>query len=394
MPPGPFGHEGQHGNIVVAASADYVHVFRTVAEPYSGQFVAGGQQYSTRPVDRLERAAMQENVFDPAVGGTLEGSGLVLTVPAGVLAAAPGSSLTVEANVIDPEERAELTDAADLPEGVTPIGRAFDFSATLTENGQPGDPNIFDEPILLTVELTPDELAATDPEKVGLFRVNRDATMVFAGGRFVDGKLVAELWSFSLYVLAEANITFADLVGHWSRADVELMASKYVVKGLPEGGFDPSGLVTRAQFACMLVRAMGVKPVGAAGEGSVTFSDVSPSDWFYGELMAAVGTGTIKGYDDGTFRPNAPVTREQVAAMVARALVIGGGAAGLEPSQVAGVLAPFSDTESVSSWAVTELALALSEGIVTGQTSTTLAPQGEATRAMAATMIARYWRKD
>jgi len=136
---------------------------------------------------------------------------------------------------------------------------------------------------------------------------------------------------------------------------------------------------------------MNVRPADLNG-AAPAFSDVGQRDWFYGELTAAVGTGIIKGYEDGTFRPNAPVTREQVAVMVARALVADGRATALSPAEAAAVLAPFSDSRSVSSWAAADLAIAVSKGIVTGQTATTLDPQRGATRATAAVMIARYWR--
>ena len=384
LPPGPYGPESKHGNIVVGASVDRIHIFRGLASK--------GLQYLTRPAERFEPASTQEGTFDPTLGGRLEGSGPTLTAPPGVVAAAPGSTLTLRADVIDREELEDFLACVGLPEGATAIGRAFALSAALTENGQTGEPGTFDVPVSLTVELTADELAAvTNTDDVGLFRVSPDGAMAFAGGRFVDGQLTAGLWSFSLYVLAEVDLTFVDLPGHWARADVELMASKYVVKGLPGGVFEPGGPVTRAQFACMLVRAMNVRPADLNG-AAPAFSDVGQRDWFYGELTAAVGTGIIKGYEDGTFRPNAPVTREQVAVMVARALVADGRATALSPAEAAAVLAPFRDRLSVSSWAAADLAIAVSKGIVTGQTATTLDPQRGATRATAAVMIARYWR--
>ena len=180
-------------------------------------------------------------MLDPTLGGRLEGSGLTLTAPPGVVAAALGSTLTLKADVIDREELEEFLACVGLPEGVAAIGRAFALSAGLTENGQTGEPGTFDVPVFLTVELTADELAAvTDPDDVGLFKVNPDGTMAFAGGRFVDGELNVGLWNFSLYVLAEVDLTFVDLQGHWARADVELMASKYVVKGLPAVSSSPA----------------------------------------------------------------------------------------------------------------------------------------------------------
>jgi len=94
--------------------------------------------------------------------------------------------------------------------------------------------------------------------KVGLFKINDDGTMTFVGGKLVDGKLVVEMTGFSKYVFAEVKITFNDVSTHWARKDIELMASKYIVTGMPDGSFNPNEQVTRAQFAVMLVNAMGV----------------------------------------------------------------------------------------------------------------------------------------
>ena len=174
----------------------------------------------------------------------------------------------------------------------------------------------------------------------------------------------------------------------WAQRDVELMAAKYVVKGLPDGRFDPGGRVTRAQFAAMLVRAMGLQPARAP----MSFRDVKATDWYFGELMTAVSAGIVHGYDDGTFRPDDPVTREQVAAMLARALRAAGKAAPAG-GQAEAALAGFADAGQVSGWARADLALAVQEGIVKGQTATTLAPRAGATRAEAAVMVARFWRK-
>ena len=87
----------------------------------------------------------------------------------------------------------------------------------------------------------------------------------------------------------------------------------------PNGGFLPGGKVTRAEFATMLVKSMGLPPsTEKSDKNLLTFSDVKPADWHYELLRTAVKAGLIKGFTDGTFRPNDPVTREQVAVMVDR----------------------------------------------------------------------------
>lgn len=313
-----------------------------------------------------------------------------MEVPAGAVEAGAGARVKVDVVPIAAAQVEELLKAAKVPEGVTSIGKAFEFKAEVTVDGKTQAVTGFAKPVTFTVNLSADELKKVgDPEKIGVFRLNDDGTLTFVGGKLVNGKLVVQLYGFSRYVLAEVKVAFNDMKDHWAKADVELMGAKYVVKGLPGGGFDPGGAVTRAQFAAMLVRAMGLP----AARTALGFKDVKGGAWYYGELATAVKAGLIQGFGDGTFRPDAPVTREQVAAMVARALRASGKAAALGEAAAARALLPFADAGRVSSWAAGDLALAIKEGILQGRTATSLAPATGASRAEAAAMIARFWRK-
>jgi hypothetical protein len=158
---------------------------------------------------------------------------------------------------------------------------------------------------------------------------------------------------------------------------------------MPDGSFDPGGGVTRAQFATMLVRAMQLAPEIA----SEVFSDVQPGDWFYADVNTAVAHGLVRGHGNGTFGPNDPVTREQAATMLARALQISGKALPLSPEEVQEELAAYADREMVSGWAEANLALVIQVGLMRGKTAETLAPQDGASRAEAAVLTARFWRR-
>ncbi|HEX6969967.1 MAG TPA: S-layer homology domain-containing protein, partial [Micromonosporaceae bacterium] len=347
---------------------------------------------------------------------------LALEIPGGAfgsVAGAGGADVDISVSEVEPADLAARIQSTAVPPGVTVLGRAFSFEAQVTtSDGDVVSVTRFARPLILRIKLDEDDLAGvTDPEKVGLFRLNDDGTLTFIGGRVIDGELIVEMHGFSTYVLAEVNVEFKDLDDHWAQADIELMAAKHVVRGLPDGRFDPEGPVTRAEFAALLVRAMGL-PAGAAdgtaggaaegldgglGDGlqdEPGFADVHPDDWFHAEVLAAAAAGIVSGYDDGTFRPHAPVTREQVAVMVARALrSLGRAGASLSGAAARQILAGFTDADAVSGWAEADLALAVREGIVLGQADaggargTRIAPQAGATRAQAAVMIARFWRK-
>lgn len=203
-------------------------------------------------------------------------------------------------------------------------------------------------------------------------------------------KVVFYTGTFSNYAIMEHSKSFGDIVSHWAKDDVELMASKYIVTGDPSGAFVPERGVTRAEFAAMLARAVGLSPfTGTQGQ----FTDVASTAWYYGIVEAAARAGLVNGYGNGKFGPNDLVTREQVASMVVRSLKKDGKGATLTSEQATALLVTFDDQVKVSAWATGDLAAAVNEKIVTGKAAKTLEPGSGASRAEAAVMIARYWKK-
>jgi hypothetical protein len=191
------------------------------------------------------------------------------------------------------------------------------------------------------------------------------------------------------YSVVEFYKTFDDIKTHWAKSDIELMAGKYIVMGTTDKTFTPERSVTRAEFAVMLGRAALLQEYTGT---DAQFSDVPTTAWYYGMVEAAARAGLVKGTGDGKFSPNALVTREQVGVMVARALKMEGKAKDLSAAEVTAALAAFTDKNTVSDWAGAELALAVQNGIVKGSNNAITA-KGNATRAMAASMISRYWMK-
>jgi hypothetical protein len=118
----------------------------------------------------------------------------------------------------------------------------------------------------------------------------------------------------------------------WARTEIAYMAEKGIVAGKPDGRFDPSSPVTRGQFALMLYRALEL-PAGQA-----RFKDVQPDTLLGKAVGAIVEKGIARGYPDGTYRPNQPITRGQMAVIIVRVL-------GLEDEAIANkhVKLPFAD---------------------------------------------------
>jgi hypothetical protein len=101
---------------------------------------------------------------------------------------------------------------------------------------------------------------------------------------------------------------------------VERLAAFGIVDGMEDGKYHPEQDVTRAQFAKLLVTALGLGSAADAAKASTQFSDIAGSEWFVGYVNVAAGQGLVKGYPDGTFQPNAKVSYAEAATMLVRAL--------------------------------------------------------------------------
>ncbi|RTE01410.1 S-layer homology domain-containing protein [Paenibacillus whitsoniae] len=188
-----------------------------------------------------------------------------------------------------------------------------------------------------------------------------------------------------LYTIIQADKAFQDMQTHWAKTDVEKLAAKDIVAGVDEQHFAPEKEVSRAEFAALLARAMGL--LATAGEAAAAFSDIQAGDWFAGPVALASTAGLIDGYDDGTFRPLDQVTREQMAVMIQRSMQMAGHA--VEPSNQEAVLEPFSDQNTIDGWAREAIAGTLERGLMQGVTETNLNPHANATRAQAAVTLSR-----
>ncbi|MDG0810174.1 S-layer homology domain-containing protein [Cohnella rhizosphaerae] len=190
----------------------------------------------------------------------------------------------------------------------------------------------------------------------------------------------------SIYAIMETtNRSFDDLIGHWAKDDVELLAAKQIVEGVSDTRFAPNGKITRAEFLALLVRAMGLRT--QADPTAQVFADVPANAWFASEVAAGVKAGLARGVTEERFDPNALVSREQMALMLANALTLAG-----EPAKAGGygyVLASFADEEQVSPWARSAAERIAAAGIMRGTADGRMLPKAFATRAEAASTLKR-----
>ncbi|WP_173275650.1 S-layer homology domain-containing protein [Paenibacillus sp. NEAU-GSW1] len=203
-----------------------------------------------------------------------------------------------------------------------------------------------------------------------------------------DGKWIVQAKDRTngIYVLVHRSVSFSDTTNHWGKADIELLASMFVVQGKDDSAFDPNGSVTRAEFAALLTRVLGISGDSNGTAGTV-FSDAL-GGWFEDAVRAAVAASIVNGYKDGTFRPNETVSREEMAVMMMRALRF----AGVNPAEGANGQV-FKDQSEISSWAAEAVNQASHLGLAKGDETGGFRPSDNATRAEAATMLLRLMRQ-
>ena len=165
----------------------------------------------------------------------------------------------------------------------------------------------------------------------------------------------------------------------WYYNAVRYVYDAGLMNGTSATTFAPTATLTRSMTAQVLYNLAGTPAAGASN-----FSDVASGAWYADAVAWASAQGVVTGYGNGTFGPNDPVTREQLAAMLYRyAQSIGASTAAQTD------LAGYPDRDSVSDWAYEAMSWAVGAGIITGTDAGALNPLGYASRAEVATILMR-----
>jgi hypothetical protein len=176
--------------------------------------------------------------------------------------------------------------------------------------------------------------------------------------------------------LGNSSVFFKDIAGHWAIASIERAVELGFINGYTDGTFRPNAQVTRAEFAAMLVRALDLQTTASA---KLSFKDAaSIPSWATEFVGAAVEAGIITGYEDQTFRASTPIKRSEIAVMVARALKWQ-----VDPSKKSS----FADRNTIPAWADPSIAMAAEAGILKGRGANLFVPSANATRAEAVTLL-------
>lgn len=187
-----------------------------------------------------------------------------------------------------------------------------------------------------------------------------------------------------------SSTLFNDLAAYdWAGPAIADLTQKGIISGVGDSRFAPGDILTRAQFAKIMVLASGAKPGTAA---SSSFSDVKSSDWYCAYVQKAAEMGLVSGYADGTFRPDQALSRQEMLTVIIKAM-------GLKIAEItdkAAVLAPFTKESRISDWARSYVALAEHAGllehghlVVESKEGCAIDAQGASNRAEAAITVYR-----
>ena len=222
--------------------------------------------------------------------------------------------------------------------------------------------------------------------------VNSDGTFSHVPTSIVviDGKYFAKINSLtnSTYTVIYNPISFKDVEKHWSKDYVNDIGSRLIDSGVGSGNFAPNKAITRAEFASMIVKALGLKGTDFSGK----FSDVTESDPNYSAIYTAYEYGILEGYPDGKFGPQDLITRQQAMTMILKAMTIAGMDGSIPDSEISSQLNLFRDSGDISSYAKQGAAICIKYGIFEGNKGK-LNPTSNLTRAESATIILKLLKK-
>jgi outer membrane biosynthesis protein TonB len=180
----------------------------------------------------------------------------------------------------------------------------------------------------------------------------------------------------------DAKTSFGDTGSHWAANDIALASRLQIITGYQDGSFKPNASVSRGEFSAMIARAFHLE----AGQTQVSFKDLEGQSWSKAAIELLASNGIISGYQDGTFRSTQEITRAEMLTMISRIL-------NLKALNQSGAVATFSDINN-GYWAKQTIEDATAAGLVKGVSTDKFAPEGKASRAEVVSLIIRSLKTD
>lgn len=279
-----------------------------------------------------------------------------------------------------------------IPAGAVPAGATF--SATTTTTPPANAPSLpagastaspyivlsgatLASPVAATIKYDASALGGLPPQRLGVFADGAWHYLPTAVDA-ASGTVTADVAGPGTIVVLADTVQLSDVpAGYWAASSIATLLGAQVISGYPDGTFRPDAAVTRAEFAKMLDLTLGVAPATTAAGAATSFADVPAGAWYAPYVAAAAGAGLMDGVSATSFAPDATMTREQMAVALQRALKLSGGGA-----------LTFTDAASIDSWAQAGVAAAVAAGYMAGFPDGSFRPLAPTTRAQAAQVLA------
>ncbi|MFC0214653.1 S-layer homology domain-containing protein [Paenibacillus chartarius] len=184
-----------------------------------------------------------------------------------------------------------------------------------------------------------------------------------------------------------ATNSFTDIDGHWGKKYIEYLGKNGLANGKSDGRYEPDAQLTRAELSAMIAASM---KLDTSVTSAVYFSDVKKDDWYTGSVNASASAGIVNGYEDGTFQPNRSVSREELAAIVVRALEASHIAVKPDEAGQAELMSDLKDAGKLS-WSKESVAAMLNGNLMSTNDAGLFEPDSPTTRAQAAAVISRFY---
>ncbi len=265
-----------------------------------------------------------------------------------------------------------------------------EFEITCESNGQTVSVSRFNSYVERTIAIP----EGIDPSQIttGVI-INADGTFSHVPTTIiiVDGKYYARINSLtnSTYSVIYNPATFDDLGGYWAEEIINNMGARLIVSGTGDNKYEPELDITRAEFAAMTVRALGLLP----GSEPSRFLDVASEEWYNGYIQTASEYGLITGYEVDEFGPNDKIIREDAMVIIARAMGVIGMQTELSKEEVDALLEKFKDVKEAFEYIRNSMAACLKENIIIGRYEDAIEPKDYITRAEVAVILNRMLRR-
>jgi hypothetical protein len=294
--------------------------------------------------------------------------------------------LGVSAEMVSIDVSINEIEGPDILGGSKVVSRLVEFKLGAVSGDKRASIDTFTEYVARTINGE----QTFDSNKSTAVRVNADGTVSSVPTLFDNKTATVHSLANSTYTVVENNIIFKDVDNKksWAENYIETLANKLIIKGKPNGTFAPGEEMTRAQFTVLLVKALALPGVKYEQQfKDVKETDWFNAN---GELTAAIKFGIIAGKPDGRFAPNEIVTRAQAAIMLNRAMKLGFIHYDMKMLDQTKKITDFKDVTKMNPESKVAIEAIYQAGIINGKPDGSFDPNGKTRRDQMAKMLAEF----